>query len=138
MASRAIHDLHPAVARRALAHMEVCKEQGIELLIYCTYRSTDEQDKLYAQGRTDPGKIITNARGGQSTHQYRCAYDAVPVINGKAVWDDLNLIIRVGQLGETCGLEWAGRWSGKLKETVHYQYTGGYSINELRLGKVPQ
>ena len=41
------------------------------------YRSSAEQDKLYAQGRTTPGPRVTNARGGQSAHNFGLAIDVV-------------------------------------------------------------
>lgn len=42
---------------------------------YSGYRSFEEQDALYAQGRTTPGDIVTNAKGGESAHNYGCATD---------------------------------------------------------------
>ena len=36
--------------------------------ITCTYRSNEEQTQLYALGRTVKGKIVTNAKAGQSKH----------------------------------------------------------------------
>ena len=40
-----------------------------------TYRSFDEQNHLYAQGRTKPGKIVTYAKGGQSYHNFGLAFE---------------------------------------------------------------
>ena len=39
------------------------------------YRDEDEQDSLYAQGRTKPGNIVTNARFGSSAHNFGIAID---------------------------------------------------------------
>ena len=136
--SRSLEDLHSVVKKKALAHIELCKEHGIDLLIYCTYRDIACQNALYLKGRGSPGCIVTNARGGESYHNFRCAYDCVPLIGGKPAWDDKDTYIKVGQLGESLGLQWAGRWSGKLRETAHFQYTGGLSLKDLQLGKVPQ
>ena len=88
-----------------------------------------------AQGRTKPGKIVTNAKGGQSFHNWRCAFDFVPVVNGKARWDDKAAYAKCGERGESLGLEWAGRWTGKLKETAHMQYTGGLKLIDFQNGK---
>jgi hypothetical protein len=38
-------------------------------------RSFMAQDRLYAQGRTTPGSRVTNAKGGESPHNYGCATD---------------------------------------------------------------
>ena len=133
--SRSLDDLLPVVRAKALAHQEACKEEGIDLLIYCTYRDNEAQEALYLQGRTTAGAIVTNARGGDSYHNYRCAYDCVPLVGGKPAWNDTKLYAKVGQLGESVGLQWSGRWSGKLKETAHFQYTAGLSLHDLKSGK---
>jgi peptidoglycan L-alanyl-D-glutamate endopeptidase CwlK len=128
MASRSLDHLRPDIKERAKCHIEACKAEGIDLLIYCTHRSNAEQDIEYAKGRTVPGNIVTNARGGHSPHNNTVngepaskAYDCVPLINGKAQWSNTALINRVGVLGEGFGLVWAGRWSGKLRESVHFE-----------------
>ena len=51
-------------------------DQHRDLIIVFGYRSVDEQNKLYEQGRSLPGNIVTNARGGKSPHNYYCAIDA--------------------------------------------------------------
>jgi peptidoglycan L-alanyl-D-glutamate endopeptidase CwlK len=137
MTSRSLFDLHPDVRDMAAAHIAACKAQGIDLLVTSTYRSTAEQNALYAQGRTKPGKKVTNAKGGQSFHNHRLAYDVVPLRNGKPVWgttgEDGKLWQRVGELGEGAGLEWAGRWT-KFKEFPHFQYTGGKPLSYFQNG----
>ena len=130
MASRSIDDLAPRVRAAALAFEGECKRRGIDVLIYCTLRSNAEQTALYAQGRTAPGRIVTCARAGQSLHNpdtsgHAWAFDAVPVIGGKAMWADDDAINRMGAAGEAVGLEWAGRWAGKFKERAHFQMKGG-------------
>lgn len=131
--SRNLDDLLPSVKGRAEKFIEACKEEDIELLVTSTYRDLDSQTALYEQGRTRPGKIVTNARAGQSFHNYRCAIDVVPLVNGKCVWDDEYLWSKIGLIGESCGLTWAGRWTS-FKETAHFQYTGGLTIAQLEAG----
>ena len=136
MASRSLDDLVPPARERAVLFQTTCALYGMDILIYCTYRSEEEQDDLYAQGRTKPGRIVTNARGGESWHNHRCAFDFVPLVAGKPAWDDANLYRKAGVIAESVGLEWAGRWKGSLRETAHCQYTGGLTLAELRSGKV--
>ena len=136
--SRDPAELHPAVLKRAMAFLAECNKQGIEILITSTYRDHESQAALYAQGRTVPGKKVTNAKPGQSWHNHRCAFDIVPMRHGKPVWgtagEDGKLWERVGQIGEACGLEWAGRWN-KFREYAHFQHTGGLTIADLQAGK---
>lgn len=135
ISSRSLDDLTPEMKAKALKHIEVCKNLGIQLLIYCTYRDNEAQAEVYAQGRTKPGKIITEAKPGESYHNYRIAYDCVPLINGKPEWNSSAAVWSVvGKLGEEVGLEWAGRWKGRLKETVHFQEPG-HTLRELQARK---
>ncbi len=135
--SRKIEDLHPIVQTKVIKFKAACEDAGIDLLITATYRDRECQDELYAQGRTKPGKIVTNARAGQSWHNWRCAFDVVPLRNGKPVWETSDPVwAKVGALGESVGLEWSGRWAGKLREYAHFQYTGGLSLAQLQNGKV--
>ena len=133
--SRNINDLLPNVKVRVEKFIELCDEEGIDLLITSTYRDNESQEALYEQGRTRPGKIVTNAKSGESWHNYRCAIDIVPLVNGKPNWDGSDPIWeKIGELGEQAGLEWAGRWHS-FKELAHFQYTGGLTLADLKAGK---
>jgi len=133
--SRKLDDLLPIVKAKVERFIALCKGADIDLLVTSTYRDNESQDALYAQGRTAPGKIVTNAKGGQSFHNYRCAVDVVPLINGKPCWDVKNPVWqKVGAYGKASGLEWAGEWK-RFKEYAHFQYTGGLTLKDLQAGK---
>lgn len=132
--SRKIEDLHPHVANLCHAFVVACAQQGIDVIITSTYRDNDSQAALYAQGRTKPGKIVTKAAAGQSFHNYRVAFDFVPIVNGKADWNNMVTFGRCGKIAETIGLEWAGRWK-KFKELAHCQYTGGLKLADFQAGQ---
>jgi len=131
--SRSLDDLAPPAKQLAEAFIAAAKAEGIDLLVTSTYRDSESQDALYAQGRTTPGNIVTRAKAGQSWHNWRCALDVVPLVNGKAIWDDQALWKQVGEIGKSCGLEWAGDWV-TFKEFPHFQYTGGLTIAQLQQG----
>jgi peptidoglycan L-alanyl-D-glutamate endopeptidase CwlK len=142
ISSHDLKELHPRVQERALLFRGRCSQEGINFLIICTYRDIESQNALYAQGRTLPGHIVTNAKGGDSFHQWRCAFDGVPVVGGKPLWQvfgpDGKMLptwIRVGEIAKECGLEWAGTWKS-FKEYDHFQYTGGLTLAQLKEGKV--
>ena len=132
--SRSLSDLNPKVAAMCSEFINRCKAQNIDILITSTYRDGASQDKLYAQGRTEPGKKVTNAKAGQSFHNWKVAFDFVPLVNGKAIWNDAELFTRCGEIAESVGLEWAGRWK-KFQETAHCQYTGGLTLADFQSGK---
>lgn len=139
ISSRSLDDLHPKVRSMARKLLARCAKEGIDLLVTSTYRDAESQNALYAKGRTVPGKKVTNARAGESLHNYRVAFDVVPLRAGKPVWgtsgEDGKLWNRVGQIGEACGLEWAGRWKS-FKEFPHFQYTGGLKLADFQAGKM--
>ena len=132
--SRKLEDLLPQVRSRVEAFLKAADDAGIDLLVTSTYRDNASQDALYAQGRTAPGKVVTNAKAGQSYHNFRCAVDVVPLRNGKPVWDTKDPVRQtVGRLGKAAGLEWAGDWK-RFKEFPHFQYTGGLTLAQLQQG----
>lgn len=132
--SRSLDELIPQAKERVDKFIALCKENGIDLLVTSTYRDMESQTALYNQGRTAPGKIVTNAHAGESFHNYRCAVDVVPLVNGKPQWDDSDPVwAKVGELGKQAGLEWAGEWHS-FKELAHFQYTGGLTIAQLKSG----
>jgi peptidoglycan L-alanyl-D-glutamate endopeptidase CwlK len=133
--SRSLDDLIPPAKERVERFLSLCKDQGIDLLVTSTYRDNESQQALYEQGRTTAGKVVTNAKAGDSWHNWRCAVDVVPMVNGKPNWDGLHPVWdQIGKLGEQAGLEWAGRWR-TFKELAHFQYTGGLTLTDLKEGK---
>lgn len=129
--SRKIEDLNSITGEMCKRFIKDCSSVGIEILITSTYRDNESQNALYAQGRTAPGKKVTNAKGGQSFHNYRCAFDFVPLVNGKAQWNDLTLFKRCGVIAKRVGLEWAGDWVS-FKEYAHCQFTNGKTLKDLQ------
>ena len=128
MASRKLEDLDPILQKKAIMHIAACAERGIDLLIYCTWRSPEEQAVLYEQGRYIPGDIVTWARAGESKHNATFnglpsakAYDCVGIHQGKAIWNrkDPSWEI-IGEEGEKLGLSWAARWLEK-SEFPHFE-----------------
>lgn len=112
-------------------HSEIRIVQGL--------RTIQEQNALYAQGRTAPGKIVTNAKGGSSFHNYGLAVDFCLLINGstiswsltadydndqKADWQE------VVEVFKRYGWEWGGNWTS-IKDYPHFQKTFGYTWRQL-------
>lgn len=68
------------------------------------------------------GKIVTNARAGQSAHNYGLAIDVVPIVNGKPDWNGQDPIWEtVGELGQAAGLTWLGAPDSKFREQAHFE-----------------
>lgn len=131
---------------KALEFQAKAKASGIDFIITSVYRSKEEQDKLFLQpfdgidndkdGLIDEAnEKITNARGGQSYHNWRCAFDIVPIVQGKAIWNNVQLWNKLGAIGQSCGLEWGGSWPS-FPDVPHFQYTAGYTFQDFMSGKV--
>lgn len=138
--------LHPAVSAAADKLIERCYTSGIPILITQGLRTFAEQDRLYAQGRTAAGSIVTNAKGGHSYHNYGLAVDFALLLpdgsdaswdmkrdgdhNGKADWQE------VVQQAKALGFEWGGDWSS-FKDYPHFQMSFGLTIGKLLGGAKP-
>lgn len=143
-----IETAHPAVRDELKKiYSEICERlTGKAICRFAfVHRSFEEQQKLYDQGRITPGQKVTNARGGQSYHNYGLAVDVVLLIdkdgNGThetASWDMKSDFDGDGQsdwqeivfVFEMYGWEWGGRWA-KFPDGPHFQKTYGYNIADL-------
>lgn len=136
-AEKKLKGVHPVVAEKARQLITKAYNEGIYVVITQGYRSKEEQDALYAQGRSKPGKIVTNARGGDSYHNYGLAIDfALMTPDGSISWEVNDKWRRVAAIGKSLGFEWGGDWDS-FKDYPHFQYTFGLSLADLRAGKRP-
>jgi peptidoglycan L-alanyl-D-glutamate endopeptidase CwlK len=121
--SRELNDLNPEFSLMVDPFLANCKAAGIDLLITCTARTNEEQAVLYAQGRTTPGRIVTNAKPGQSAHNYGLAIDVVPIVHGKPDWSgDSPIWQEIGTLGQARGMQWLGAPDSQFREQAHFQH----------------
>jgi len=135
-----IAELHTAVQPKAREVLQRAINIGIPLVITQGYRDPAEQARLYAQGRTTPGAIVTNAPPGWSWHEYRLAFDVAVLdpATGRATWPNDNALwSRIGAVGKAAGLEWGGDWTGSIVDRPHFQLTMGTRIEQARAGQLP-
>lgn len=146
--SRSLSDLTPETHEKCEQVIAGCKARGVDLLVYCTFRSLTDQAELFRHGRTSweirdalqnrrpderlvkdlinaesiPGARVTNALPGYSFHQYGEAFDAAPMKNGKILWMQSSLEWQIyGDEVRKAGLFWAGDWKGIFVEFPHSQ-----------------
>ena len=113
--------------------MKLCDEADLSIRITEGHRTNKRQQELYEQGRTTPGSIVTNAKAGQSIHNYRCAFDVV-FINGGYNRSDKDWQ-SIGKLGKSVGLSWGGDWK-EFKDRPHFDLTFGYSWQDFQQNRV--
>lgn len=79
MSSKILDSLEPSFRPLVIALLGELKLRGINCIVTSGRRTVEEQNKLYAQGRTSPGNIVTKAKGGQSPHSFGLAADLCPL-----------------------------------------------------------
>lgn len=133
---------HPRLQTLAERLKKECEMQGIKIKTGETFRTAAEQDELYAQGRTKPGNIVTNAKGStySSQHQWGIAFDFLldMDIDGDgqktddAYNDSSGLFEKVGSIGKSLGLGWGGDWSGIVDRPHFYLPDWGSTTSTLK------
>lgn len=130
-AQQELEDLRPLVKRKQAELISLATKAGFPIRATSGFRSANEQNALYAQGRTKPGPIVTNAKGGQSLHNHGVAFDVCFISKTPydGPWEEL------GKLGESIGLEWGGRWPAFV-DKPHFQLMFNYTLKDFQEKKV--
>jgi peptidoglycan LD-endopeptidase CwlK len=116
---KVIATLLPEVQPYARALVRKAAAARITIKVISGLRTYEKQNDLYAQGRTKPGKIVTNARGGYSNHNFGIAFD-IGVFEGSKYLDESPKYKAVGPMGTDLGLEWGGNWKS-IQDEPHFQ-----------------
>lgn len=120
--SRLISDLRSPCRELCEKFLTNALAMGYSISVTNTLRTMFEQEELYAMGRTKPGKVVTNAKPGQSAHNYGLAFD-IAFGQGKDItwaephrgaWEEL------GNMGETLGLAWGGHFKS-VHDAPHFE-----------------
>lgn len=128
--SNRLLDLERGTCEKVTALLSLARQNGLDLVVIHTWRSWAEQDLLYQKGRTRPGPIVTNARPGYSWHNFGRACDcAFRAPGGKVVWE--GPWERYGELAESLGLIWGGRWKS-FPDRPHVEWRDGLNLTKLR------
>jgi peptidoglycan L-alanyl-D-glutamate endopeptidase CwlK len=123
--SRQNHEKLAAVnaelAEKCFRLIELAAKQGFTLLVTNGYRTIAQQNALYQIGRRGKPheKIVTNAKGGESSHNFRRAVDFAFVVRGEVSWDSA-LYDKIGLWAKIVGLEWGGNWR-TFKDRCHVE-----------------
>lgn len=125
--------LDPVVAARASKALLILEAFGEDVLLTSGNRTEDEQNRLYEQGRTRRGKIVTHVRRRDSFHCWGVAFDVVPVSFGIPLWNAFDRFNVIARILMSLGFEWGkGMWGF---DWGHFQYTQGLSIEDFYMGK---
>lgn len=127
-----IEKLHPSVRAEMKQIIKECDEAltgRAKVRITQGLRSFEEQEKLYAIGRITTGKKVTNAKAGQSIHNYGLAVDICLMIDGKTAswdtardWDNDKVAdwYECVKIFASHGWDWGGNWK-TFKDLPHFE-----------------
>lgn len=130
--------IHPELREKAIKLIEAAAKENILLLVTQSLRTKEEQDALFAQGRTKPGNKVTNCAGMSGPHTWGTAFDICiyvdkdhdMVVDGNEInWSDPRYA-RVGAIGKSLGLKWGGDFKS-LMDMPHFELSQ-FSIAALR------
>lgn len=150
-----IGDVHPSLKEYAIELIKRCYKEGIRVQLSSGYRSPIDQAYIYGQGRSSyiyngkqygrikdaKGKqlpIISNAKPGESIHNYGLAIDyfLVSEDGNNSIWTVNSDWKRVAAVAKSMGFEWGGDWSS-FKDYPHLQYTKGLTLGQIAKGLRP-
>jgi peptidoglycan LD-endopeptidase CwlK len=142
--------LHPSVRKEVeqiIAECDKALTGRAKVRISQGLRTFAEQDALYAIGRSLKGRKVTNAKAGQSIHNYGLAVDIVLIIDGKdASWDtvkdwDSDRVadwMEIVKIFKAHGWNWGGDWK-TFKDLPHFEKLNKsgkqYNWRDLKIAK---
>lgn len=129
-----IKQLHPSLRYDAAKFINDVKDrtgQQLRIPIGESFRTPEEQDKRYAQGRTAPGPRVTPLRGGESYHNYGLAFDVAPLAPDGKTPDWTIDLAPYAPVAKERGFEWGGNFKSG-PDRPHFQRTYGYTTDQLR------
>lgn len=127
MAPSLLEKLTPDTQAKALEFLAAAEAAGFRLKIISTLRTCSEQNRLYAQGRTRPGKVVTHAQGCMSWHVLGRAFDVMIVEPRNPSIADWK---RLGEVGKSIGLLWGGDFKGFF-DGPHFEWHPGKTIADF-------
>lgn len=130
---RNIRTLRLAAQRLCRQSLEAIRASGLDARLISGTRSYAEQSALFRQGRFgNAGPVVTNARAGQSWHNFGLAWD-IGLFDHGAYLPDGSDYNKAGALGKVTSVEWGGDWKS-FKDKPHFQCPfGATSVSEARI-----
>lgn len=125
-----IAKLHPSVRVEVLEIIDLCNKAltgRAQVRVAQGFRTNAEQDALFKQRPK-----VTDAKGGQSIHNYGFAVDIVLIIDGKTAswetnkdWDEdkIHDWMEVVSIFKSKGWLWGGDWKS-FKDMPHFEKKG--------------
>jgi peptidoglycan L-alanyl-D-glutamate endopeptidase CwlK len=118
--------LNPAIQQMTINFIVEMQAHGMNLRISQAFRTNEEQDRLYNRsrnGNTEPW--ATDARGGESYHNYGMAIDVVEIINKETNWQFNKAWVA------DIAMQYGFEWPLPVDDPCHFQVSKGYTTRQL-------
>lgn len=128
-----LNTLHPKFRQSAIdawTEAQAAMPDNVKIVVTQGLRSFEESDKLYAQGRTTPGEIVSNSKAGQSYHNYGLAFDFKMVTNGHDDWVIGPNWLKVVDIMKKHGMGWGGDFTSII-DNPHFENRYGFRWQDL-------
>lgn len=129
-----LNTLHPRVRQDAInAWREAQSLMPVttKIVVIQALRTFEESNRLYFQGRTTPGQIVTKAAAGQSYHNYGLAFDFAMITNGKDDYVVGPLWMKVVAVMKKYGWNWGGDFPEGQHDEPHFEKHFGVNWRQL-------
>lgn len=132
-----IDTLHPLIREEVRKLVDVINttvlKSNVKMIVTQGLRTFDEQTKLYNQKPK-----VTNAKAGQSLHNYGLAFDFCLADGGKTIWDvakdfDGDKVadwMEVVKIFKAAGYTWGGDFRS-ITDRPHFEKTFGHTWQQL-------
>ena len=111
--------VHPRLIFAVTKILNASAELGCPMMVTSGVRTTEQQQALYAKGRTEPGRIVTQADGVRKKSKHQAQYDGFGhavdltfMVDGRPSWAEDHPWDLYGEMAKVLGLEWGGSWDG--------------------------
>lgn len=129
-----LNTLHPKFrpsAIQAWTEAQAAMPSDVQIIVIQGLRTFAESDALYAQGRTAPGSVVTQAKAGQSYHNYGLAFDFEMLTNGKPDYTVGPNWLKVVSIMESHGMYWGGNFPNGFHDDPHFENRFGHNWRDL-------
>jgi len=122
--SRDLNELLPEARGACSLFLAECKKRNIPIFITQTYRPQEEQNELYARGRSKPGVVVTWTL--KSKHTDRLAWDIASEPKNVGELYHTATLEKAGEVAKELGIEWGGTWDAP--DMPHFQIKKGQIV----------
>jgi peptidoglycan L-alanyl-D-glutamate endopeptidase CwlK len=129
-----LNTLHPKFRESAINTWTIAQAAmppNVQIIVIQGLRTFAESNALYAQGRTAPGPIVTDAPAGESYHNYGLAFDFAMITDGKDDYVVGPHWMTVVGIMKAAGMTWGGDFPPNLVDNPHFENKYGYGWRDL-------